>query len=218
MRPARCSLLLAPACAALIAACADAPARDASADAPAADTARDAPARDTLAADTPAADAPVADAPAPDAPAPDAPAPDTPADAGPGLDAPAADAPAADAPAADAPRDAGAADAPLDVPTGPTHVHIGIDNFCRVTVTPMSVTVPVMSRAMFAFHNHSVDYHADVWMSYGGGFLDLGLGATWNDPIGHCNTPTVHDEYADINIAGGPTSACPGVRFMIHCR
>ncbi len=109
-------------------------------------------------------------------------------------------------------------DAPADVATGPMHVHISIDNFCRVSVSPLSVDVPVMTRTMFAFHNHSVDYNADVWMSYGGGFLDLATGATWNDPIGHCSTPSVHDEYADISIAGGPSSGCPGVRFLIHCR
>ena len=138
-----------------------------------------------------------------------------------GFDTAAIDA-ATDSGAADVPIDTGArdtgTDAPADVATGPMHVHIDIDNFCRVTVTPASVMAGVSSRTMFAFHNHSRDYNADVWMSYGGGYLDLAQGATWNDPIGHCNTPTTHDEYADISIAGGGSSGCPSVRFMIRCR
>jgi hypothetical protein len=49
-------------------------------------------------------------------------------------------------------------------------------------------------------------------MSYGGGFLDLPTGATWDEPIGHCATPLVHDEWADIS------TACSSFRFLIHCQ
>jgi hypothetical protein len=62
------------------------------------------------------------------------------------------------------------------------------------------------------WHNHSRDYPVDVWMSYGGGYTDLAVGATWDEPIGHCRTPFVGDEYADIS------TACSSFRFLIHCR
>ncbi|MEW5855515.1 MAG: hypothetical protein AB2A00_42470 [Myxococcota bacterium] len=104
-----------------------------------------------------------------------------------------------------------------DVDAGPTHVHISISNTCEVSISPEEVTVPADVDLFVDFHNHSADYEADVWMSYGGGYLELGRGQTWSDPIRHCLGPNPHEEYADISIAGGSSSSCPGVRFLMHC-
>ena len=92
------------------------------------------------------------------------------------------------------------------------HVHIEVDNTCRMTVTPREVSVPPGQTLYLDWHNHSRDYPVDVWMSYGGGYTDLATGATWDEPIGHCSTPFVGDEYADIS------TACSDFRFLIHCR
>lgn len=119
---------------------------------------------------------------------------------------------------ADAGVDAGAFDAGFDAGSGPTHVHIYIDNFCNTSVSPTEVYVPLNSGLKLQFHNHSVDYEADVWSSRGYGSLELARGATWNDPITHCGGPNPYSEYFDISIAGGPSSACPGVRFRMYCQ
>jgi len=98
------------------------------------------------------------------------------------------------------------------------HVHIYISNTCRVTVSPTSFTVPAGETLKLSYHNHSVDYRADVWMMYGGGYLGLERGATWNETYTHCFGPSPSVGYADINIEGGPTSGCPGVRLNITCK
>ena len=129
------------------------------------------------------------------------------------LDATPLDASAADARAPDAAaRDASAPDASAPDAGGPIHIHIHVSNTCDLTVDPPELSFPRGVRPRFAWHNHSVDYPVDVWMSYGGGFLDLGTGATWNEPIDHCLGPNAHDEWADIS-AGG----CAEFRFLIHC-
>jgi hypothetical protein len=136
-------------------------------------------------------------------------------DAQPGRDGPASapDASARDATASDAaPRDASAPDASAPDAGGPIHIHIHVSNTCDLMVDPPELSFPRGVRPRFAWHNHSVDYPVDVWMSYGGGFLDLGTGATWNEPIDHCLGPNAHDEWADIS-AGG----CAEYRFLIHC-
>jgi hypothetical protein len=97
------------------------------------------------------------------------------------------------------------------------HVHIYIDNFCKVTVDPPEITVPVDETVTLSYHNHSVDYFADVWMSYGGGFLDLELGATWDDQFEWCTGPNQSTGWADISIAGGGNNACPKHRMYIYC-
>jgi hypothetical protein len=91
------------------------------------------------------------------------------------------------------------------------HIHIQVDNFCNMTVSPIEITIPADQTAYFDWHNHSVDYPVDVWMSYGGGYLELETGSTWDEPIGHCATPLAHDEFADIS------TACSEHRFLIHC-
>ena len=97
-------------------------------------------------------------------------------------------------------------------PRADLHVHIEVSNTCVMTVTPREVSVPPDQTLYLDWHNHSRDYPVDVWMSYGGGYTDLAPGATWDEPIGHCSTPFVGDEYADI------TTACSSFRFLIHCR
>lgn len=87
-----------------------------------------------------------------------------------------------------------------------------------VQVQPPALAVPRNSGLKLSFHNHSSSYEADVWSSRGYGYLQLAQGATWNDPITHCGGPNPYVEYFDIDIAGGPTSGCPGVRFNISCQ
>jgi hypothetical protein len=97
------------------------------------------------------------------------------------------------------------------------NVHILIDNFCNTSTQPSSFTVPKGQTLKLQWHNDSVDYDADVWLSYGGGYLGLVKGGTWNDPFVFCATPSTYDAYADVSIAGGGGSACPSFRMMIHC-
>lgn len=96
-------------------------------------------------------------------------------------------------------------------PRSDHHIHIHVSNTCVMRVDPTEITIPAGQTAYFDWHNHSRDYAVDVWMSYGGGYLDLRPGATWDEPIGHCATPRPHTEYADID------TACSSHRFLIHC-
>jgi hypothetical protein len=135
-----------------------------------------------------------------------------------GSDATADAAPPEDAPHDSAPpQDAQHDTAPPQQDAGPAHVDIYISNTCVVTVVPASITVPAGSSLMLDFHNNSQWYSADIWWSWTGGYLDLATGAIWHDPIPACSMSSVHDEYADISIAGGPTSGCPGFRLWVHC-
>lgn len=113
--------------------------------------------------------------------------------------------------------DAGAPDAGQP-DAGPTHVHILISNTCVVQVSPPMITAPLNSNLRLQFHNHSVDYEADVWSSRGYGYLQLATGGLWSDPINHCGGPMAYTEYFDIGIAGGGGSSCPDVRFNIRCQ
>jgi hypothetical protein len=92
-----------------------------------------------------------------------------------------------------------------------------ISNTCVVQTQPLALTAPLNSGLKLTFHNHSVDYEADVWSSRGYGYLQLARGAAWN-PITHCGGPNPYTEYFDVDIAGGGSSACPGVRFNIRCQ
>jgi hypothetical protein len=97
------------------------------------------------------------------------------------------------------------------------HVHIYIDNFCRVSTSPTVFRVPSGETLKLSYHNHSVDYEADVWMMYNGGYLELARGGTWNETYVHCSGPNASTGWADISIAGGGGSACPKVRLYIYC-
>jgi len=110
---------------------------------------------------------------------------------------------------------------PIDAaPPGPVHehVHILIDNFCNTSASPPEITVPTGETLQLSYHNHSVDYDADVWLSYGGGYLGLETGATWDDSFEFCTSPSAYTAYADISIAGGGGSVCPKHRLLIHCQ
>lgn len=91
-------------------------------------------------------------------------------------------------------------------------VIIDVDNFCNMTVTPTDITVPPGQSIMVDWFNRSRDYPVDVWLSYGGGYLDLATGATWDEPIPHCTGPNPHTEYADIS------TACSSFRLLFHCQ
>ncbi len=91
------------------------------------------------------------------------------------------------------------------------HVHIDVDNFCNMSVMPLEYTVPAGQKLKLSYHNHSMDYAVDVWLQYGGGFLDLQQGMTWNDNYEHCFGPAPSENYADI------TTACSNYKLKIHC-
>ncbi|MGZ3423010.1 MAG: hypothetical protein ACXVEE_34430 [Polyangiales bacterium] len=119
--------------------------------------------------------------------------------------------------------DGGAADTkPLDTGadtdtwTGTAHVHVYISNTCDVSTSPMSFDVPAGKTLKLSWHNHSVDYRADLWGSYGGGYLMLEKGATWNEPYEHCFIKSTHTEYMDVSPEGSP-SGCGKFRLNITC-
>lgn len=58
------------------------------------------------------------------------------------------------------------------------HVHIEVDNTCRMTVTPHQATALSGPTRHFDWHNHSRDHSVDARMSYGRGSTDLATGAT----------------------------------------
>jgi hypothetical protein len=140
-------------------------------------------------------------------------------DAAPLLDGSTSDAAVSDASAADASSpDASLPDAsPADAGHTTEHVHIYIDNFCNVSTSPTSITVPPGGSVNIAWHNHSIDYEADVWMSYGGGYLELARGGTWNETFNWCAGVAVFTGTADIGPAGVSNSVCPHVYFPIRC-
>lgn len=90
-------------------------------------------------------------------------------------------------------------------------VNIFVDNFCAMTVTPTSFTVAPGQRLKLSYHNTSADYAVDVWKSYGGGYLDLPTGATWNETYEHCSGPNAYTEWADIS------TACSMYKLTINC-
>lgn len=110
---------------------------------------------------------------------------------------------------------------PTEPPTAPpteppplveSGIDIFVDNFCNMQVRPMSIDVPRGQRVSLTWNNRSVDYPVDVWLSYGGGFLDLEPGTSWHDRFEFCgggNRP--YDAGADIS------TACSDFRFLIHC-
>jgi hypothetical protein len=100
--------------------------------------------------------------------------------------------------------------------TGSAHVHVYISNTCAVSTSPTSFDVPAGKTLKLSWHNHSADYRADLWGSYGGGYLMLEKGATWNEPYEHCFIESTHTEYMDVTPEGSP-SACGKVRLTISC-
>jgi hypothetical protein len=91
-------------------------------------------------------------------------------------------------------------------------VDIFVDNFCNMEVRPASLHVPPGSALQITWYNRSVDYPVDVWLSYGGGFLDLAPGTQWADRFEFCRGGArPYQAYADIS------TACSEHRFLIWC-
>lgn len=91
------------------------------------------------------------------------------------------------------------------------HVHIMVSNTCEMTVDPPEFTVPPGQKLRLDYHNHSQDYAVDVWMHYGGGFLELPPGQTWMEKYEHCFGPAPSEGYATIS------TACSEYKLKIHC-
>ena len=107
--------------------------------------------------------------------------------------------------------DGGGAGGSVDASTGDEHVHIFVSNTCVMSVSPAEITVPAGRTVRIDWHNHSADYPVTVWLSYGGGYVDLPTGSTWDEPIEHCANINPYTAYADIS------TACSRFRFFIRC-
>jgi len=91
-------------------------------------------------------------------------------------------------------------------------VDIFVDNFCNMDVRPAEIHVPPGASLQITWYNRSVDYPVDVWLSYGGGFLDLEPGTQWADRFEFCRGGArPYQAYADIS------TACSEHRFLIWC-
>lgn len=93
-------------------------------------------------------------------------------------------------------------------------VNIFVDNRCNMDVQPKVLDVPPgVPSITITYYNRSRDYAVDVWLSYGGGFLDLKTGTSWADRFEHCRLGRrPYSAYADI------TTACSRYRLMINCK
>lgn len=93
-------------------------------------------------------------------------------------------------------------------------VNIYVDNRCNMDVQPKVLDVPPgVPSITVTYYNRSRDYPVDVWLSYGGGFLDLKIGTSWADRFEHCRLGRrPYSAYADI------TTACSRYRLMINCK
>jgi hypothetical protein len=95
---------------------------------------------------------------------------------------------------------------------GTRDIDIFVDNFCNMEVRPVALRVPPGQFVVLSWHNRSVDYPVDVWLSYGGGFLDLEPGTSWDDRFEFCRGgQRPYDAGADVS------TACSDFRFVIHC-
>ena len=100
-------------------------------------------------------------------------------------------------------------------------IDIHVDNFCNLDVDPPEVDVAEGQTASFVYHNQSVDYAVDIWGFYGGGYIELETGDTWDDPFEHCtgaNTPTTETMDISVHGLGVGDANCPGQVFEIHCQ
>jgi hypothetical protein len=91
------------------------------------------------------------------------------------------------------------------------HVHIYVDNTCKMKIDPPSFAVQPGQKLRLDYHNHSADYPVDVWMHYNGGFTDLQPGATWMEKYEHCFGPDPSEGWAEIS------TACSQVVLPITC-
>ncbi len=98
----------------------------------------------------------------------------------------------------------------LPFPTSQT-VDIYVDNFCKMNVIPSKFDVPRGTFLKLTYYNRSRDYPVDVWLSYGGGYLDLKTGTSWADRFEFCRGTRPYSAYADIS------TACSRYRLMFNC-
>jgi cysteine-rich repeat protein len=92
-------------------------------------------------------------------------------------------------------------------------VDIFVANDCTMRVVPDHIDVPPGRTISLLYRNRSVDYPVDVWLSYGGGFLDLEPGTQWQDRFVHCaNLNRPYQAFADVS------TACSMFRLMINCQ
>jgi hypothetical protein len=95
---------------------------------------------------------------------------------------------------------------------GTRDIDIFVDNFCNMEVRPAELHVPPGQFVVLSWHNRSVDYPVDVWLSYGGGFLDLEPGTSWDDRFEFC-----HGGQRPYQAGADVSTACSEFRFVIHC-
>ncbi len=92
-------------------------------------------------------------------------------------------------------------------------VDIFVANDCTMRVVPAQVDVPPGRTIAIRYRNRSVDYPVTVWLSYGGGFVDLPPLDDWADQFVHCVGPRrPRQAWADIS------TACSEHRLMINCQ
>ena len=119
--------------------------------------------------------------------------------------------PISDSATPDLPHDTAAPDHPrhdlrpdlFSLCTGDIEVKIDVSNTCKMTITPIEIVAGIKSAINICYHNISKDYEIDVWMSYGGGFLDLAKGGVWNEKFTWCTGPKPSAGYATISASGG---------------
>lgn len=91
-------------------------------------------------------------------------------------------------------------------------IEIFVANDCTMQVVPPRVEVARGRTVTLTYLNRSRDYPVDVWLSYGGGFLDLPIGQSWPDRFVHCTGPRrPRQAWADIS------TACSEHRLVISC-
>jgi len=96
-------------------------------------------------------------------------------------------------------------------------VDIYISNTCVVNIVPQTIDVPAGQTVTLTYYNRSSDYNADIWLSYGGGYLGLPTGDVWANVYEHCTGPDPYTAWADVSIEGGPISVCPSQRLTVNC-
>ncbi len=119
--------------------------------------------------------------------------------------------PISDSATPDLPHDTAAPDHPrhdlrpdlFSLCTGNIEVKIDVSNTCKMTIAPTEIVAGIKSSINICYHNISKDYKIDVWMSYGGGFLDLAKGGVWNEKFIWCAGPKPSTGYATISAGGG---------------
>ena len=105
----------------------------------------------------------------------------------------------------------------IDDSTGPLttymDVNIDVDNACNMSVSPESINSIPGQIFYITWNNNSINFTVDIWASYAGGILDLGLLNSWVDPHGYClGGSTPYQEYIDI------TNECASHRLYINCQ